>query len=206
MKLGQHGKRGGIDVGGVSALGLGRSQDGTVGSFNPDSAKRDPGSFDIDVAPAQTEQLRASRPVTAAVSRNTCRSGSRSATKSSSERNSGGSAGTSLSALPRSDGRVPPGCPRSIPSASPDPSSIGARRGSGRASLAATACHRFHRICEGVHAGHRCLPWSSQRPGEHRGAGGDSDQAPIGSGGSSSAPNPFRRSNHRVTAQDGSLW
>ena len=54
-------KRCGIDVDRVGALGLGRSQHRPVGAFDPTTAKRDPASIDVEVAPAQTEQLRAPR-------------------------------------------------------------------------------------------------------------------------------------------------
>ena len=62
MKALENRKRKWIDVDTVSAFGLGRRQHGTVRAFNPSPVKRDPGSFEIDAAPAQTEKLRATRP------------------------------------------------------------------------------------------------------------------------------------------------
>ena len=62
VKLGEHRERRRIDVDSVSTFGLGRRQHGIVGSFDPTTAKRDPGSVDVDVASAQTEKLRSPRP------------------------------------------------------------------------------------------------------------------------------------------------
>ena len=62
VEHGEHGEGDGVDVDGVRAFGRGRGQDGIVGSFDPASAERDPGSVDVDVVPAQTEQLRTPRP------------------------------------------------------------------------------------------------------------------------------------------------
>lgn len=61
-EFGEPREGGGIDVDGVRAFGLGQRQHRTVGSLHPASAERDPSSFDVDVVPTQTEQLRPPRP------------------------------------------------------------------------------------------------------------------------------------------------
>jgi hypothetical protein len=46
-----------VDVDGVASLGLGGHQDGSVLTFNPAGTERDLVMVDIDIPPAQPEQL-----------------------------------------------------------------------------------------------------------------------------------------------------